>query len=221
MKKVMLSALWLLSAIWCVPATAVECADTPLTRLESTICGDAALSILDRELASSHARAQSGKLLDDAEIRRIRNGIARQCRRESDGVLTNCLLNAELDAYENVIAKLGEYKPSAQRNSSHSSNGVPDKTELLQRQLLIAQSSLTTTDDPRLTVFTMVELIDALQRRDGPTDPARTTNLWRRLAQGCHHHRYASKWKAAVQRNGLQCDELNRQFPLYSTSDYD
>ena len=59
-----------------VNASAVECTEKPLTRLESSICSDTALHALDSELAVSLARAVDGGLIGKVQSQRIRNGLS-------------------------------------------------------------------------------------------------------------------------------------------------
>jgi len=211
-----------------VNASAVECSEKPLTRLESSICADTALHALDSELAVSLARAVDAGLIGKAQSQRIRNGIARKCRREPDARLPKCLLKAEVSAFEQISMRLGEYPHEAQHVAVEQ---ILETQQLLLRQLMIAKSSFYVTGDAHLTVTTIVELMKITDGMSptgstnvvagSPATAPSVAGLQQQLAEGCHHPRYAANWKAAVRDNGLKCAESSRSLPLYSSSDFD
>ena len=211
-----------------VNASAVECTEKPLTRLESSICSDTALHALDSELAVSLARAVDGGLIGKVQSQRIRNGIARKCRREPDARLPKCLLKAEIRAFERISMRLGEFPHEAQ----HVAVGqLLEIQQLLLRQLMIAESSFYVTGNARLTVTTIVELMKITDEMSptgstnvvasSPSTAPSVARLQQQLAEGCHHPHFAENWKVAVRDNGLECAQFNHSLPLYSASDFD
>ena len=210
-------------------ASAVECTEKPLTRLESSICGDPALRALDSELTASLLRAVDGGLVGKVQAQRIRNGIARKCRHEPAAKLPRCLLKGEVIAFERIAMRLGEYQHEVRQSLVGQ---LVEKPQLLQRQLILAQSSLNVTGDASLTVTTIVELMkiapelsptgsSALSENSTITAVPTVARLQQLLTEGCQHPRYAASWKTAVQANGLRCNDLNSSTTLYSSSDYD
>ena len=217
----LLPLLLVLQSPWqLAQASSVDCAESPLTRLEASICNDPALRALDGELSATLKRSQDQNRLTLAQVKRVRNSIARQCRRETATKLQNCLLSAELDAFEQFAVPAA--RPITGRQSVKGKQ--LQRAALLARQLDVAQSSLRSSGNANLTVTTIVELLKIADKRRGSVNPsssAEVKSLSLRLVQGCHHQRYAASWQAAVQANGLQCATLNRDTPVYSFSDFD
>jgi len=200
-----------------VSASSINCDESPLTRLESSICSDPALRALDAELSQTLKHAKDSNVLSLAQVRRVRNAIARQCRRETDANLQNCLLNAELGAFEQFAgehAVIGESVRGKQLQRS----------VLLARQLDVARRNLRATGNAHLTVTTIVELLKISEEHRGSiyrSQSANIENLRLQLVNGCHHQDYADSWQVAVKANGLQCTTLEQQPPVYGLSDFD
>ncbi len=242
-------AMLLISQMWLsgpASASAVNCEETPHTRIESSICGAPALRALDQELAAAVERAVAGNKLDRVQVTELRNGIARLCWREVDEKLQACLLDAELDAFQWVATRLGEPHGDTTTLESEEAVGIPRlsaahnqaalKTKKLkddnvvarriarlERQLVIAESSLRRTGNTDLTVATIAELLDTLQQQKDQLPAERelqysVAQLVQRMVQGCRQ--YQKKWRASLHQHELSCAEFSQRLPLIATSEF-
>ena len=224
----------------------VDCTESPHTRLEIAICGEPVLHAIDQELTDALTRAQRRGIIDRTDVREQRNQIARQCWREAEESLNSCVHRAELQALEWVAVELGEFEgENAEKNRvlrERLREGLVHQKFLLQKQLELAESTMRRTGNPDLTVVTIFELIRINERqqhlrisgdRAGGAIEDRTTEdrtgegraiaqLELRLAAGCSHSVYGSKWRKMVERREMSCDKIKHpQGELYSSYKFD
>lgn len=225
MKKSIQKLLWLLPLLYLNPASAgVDCAGTPHTRIEISVCGEPVLQALDQELTHALKSAQRRGLIDKSAVLTTRNQIARQCWRQTDEQLNACLLDSELKALIWVQSRLDGDTDSQIDPIWHYREGMVSHAVQLQKQLLVAERRLQKTRDPRLTVVTVVDLIrlfeQQLQLQPGAVEAdAAIAQLQQRLVSGCNHAAYAKKWQAAVVASGQNCQALQSAAVL-SASDF-
>jgi len=188
------------------------------------------LRALDSELSIILERAQRVRAIRASDAIRLRNKIAKTCRRESNDSFGACLLNAEVSALQWVAIQLGEFEsakdPADNHLSFESSPGLSfesskGRVSILQKQLAIAEGGLRSTGNPDLTIATLLELIATFESKPESAESLDViAGLKLRLRSGCDHGLYGDRWQGLLESNALSCTQLRLQNPLYSSTDF-
>jgi len=218
--------VWLYAGLYAVPAAAgaVDCDGTQHTRMEISICAEPVLHELDKVLNSAIWRASSSAKVFRSN--KLRNDVARHCRRQQGSSLGNCLLRTETHALKTVLSDLGEIENSP---APHSDPGQyegmgelgEDRLAALNSLMGLANTMPAGEDKDRLTAFALAALVTTFENQTQDESQTRKTiNLLSSSAiDGCATAGREALWESALESYGVSCGIIKFQ-AVYSELHY-
>lgn len=205
-------------------ASAVDCDGTQHTRMEISICAEPVLHELDKVLDSAVWRASgSAKIF---RSNKLRNDVARHCRRQTGNSLSNCLLHTETHALKSVLRSLGEIEnsqaPHADVGQYEGMSDIGDDRLAALNSLLILTGVMPAGEDKdRLKAYALAALVTTFesQTQDEVQTGKTISLLSSSVIDGCSAEGSEALWESALESYGVSCGILKFQ-AVYSELHY-